>query len=328
MPINARDAQITVLHKILALGDAGAGKSAQIATLPGKKLVYAFDPGTLTLLATRRIDADVEEFLPDIAGIDMTLKGFNKGSKSDAPKRRVTEPRAYLDWEAKFNAAFDSGELEQYDWIVFDSLTLFVKALMNRMLFLNNRFGDIEELSDYRVVGSKLSSIFTAIASMKKNLYVTGHLTTFQDEVTKRVTTQIGIPGAARDMLPKLFSNIWLLSASTDEKTGYTLRTRPEPRGFQAIRTVIPNLPDVVDINIKDWTRPENFGIGALVTGKLGGAPRPSSAPARPIAPTPVSAPRPTVAVTAPAPNPQPQSAPAGAPAAATPSADPSQQQS
>jgi len=324
MPVNARDAQIIVLHKILALGDAGSGKSAQIATLRGKKLVYAFDPGTLTLLATRKVDADVEEFLPDIAGIDMTLKGFNKGAKSDAPKRRVTEPRAYLDWEAKFNAAFDSGELDQYDWIVFDSLTLFVKALMNRMLFLNNRFGDIEELSDYRVVGSKLASIFTAIASMKKNLYVTGHLTTFQDEVTKRVTTQIGIPGAARDMLPKLFSNIWLLSASTDEKTGYTLRTRPEPRGFQAIRTVIPNLPDVVDINIKDWTRPEDFGIGALVAGKLGGAPRSSSAPARPIAPMQVSAPRPTMMATV---SPS-QPAPAGAPAAAIPSANPSQQQS
>jgi hypothetical protein len=158
--------------------------------------------------------------------------------------------------------------------------------MMNRMLYLNNRYGDIEELSDYRVVGNKLSQIFTAISSMRSNLYVTGHIQTFQDETTKRITTQLGIPGAARDMLPKLFSNIWLLQASTDEKQAYTLLTKPEPRGFQAIRTVIPDLPAKIDVTIRDWRAPENYGIGAIIRGvKLQAinGPKPAAAPPAPL---------------------------------------------
>lgn len=279
MSVNARTAELPTCHKILAVGDAGSGKSAQIATLPGKKFVYAFDPGTLPLLSVRKIDADVEEFLPDVGTVDFSLKGFNKGAKDDKP-RKILEPTAYTAWETHFNKSVDSGLLATYDWLVIDSLTLLTRAMMNRLLYLNNRYGDIEELSDYRVVGNKLSQVFTGVASMKTNLYVTGHIQTFQDETTKRITTQLGIPGAARSMLPKLFSNIWLLQATTDEKAAYTLLTRPETRGFQEIRTVIPDLPAKIDVTIKDWSKPEEYGIGALLKGK-----RPAVvAPTRPIA--------------------------------------------
>lgn len=282
MPVNARDVTLKTFQKVICVGEPGSGKTAQIATLNGKKFVYAFDPGTLPLLSTRKIDADVEEFLPDVATVDFSIKGFNRGSKSDAPSNKKSpEPTAYTAWEKHFNDWFDRGLFDAYDWIVFDSLTLFVKAIMNRLLFLNNRFGDIEELSDYRVVGNKLSTAFTAIASMKKNLYVTGHITTFQDETTKRITTQLGIPGASRDMLPKLFSNIWLLQASAEDKAGYTMLTRAEPRGFQAIRTMIPNLQPREDVTI-DWSRPEECGIGAIVAGKR----RPGARPVIPVRPT------------------------------------------
>lgn len=268
MPVNAKTAEIAAHHKVLAVGEAGCGKTVQIATLPGRKFVYAFDPGTLPTLVTRKVDADVEEFLPDIATVDFSLKGFNKGARSDASSRRKPlEPAAYTSWEAHFNSWYDSGQLAAYDWICFDSLTLFVKAIMNRLLYLNNRYGDVEDLSDYRVVGNKLTSVFTAIASMKANLYVTGHLTTFQDETTKRITTQLGIPGASRDMLPKLFSNIWLLQAAAEDKPGYTMLTRAEARGFQALRTLIPDLPPRIDVTVKDWSRPENYGIGAVLKG-------------------------------------------------------------
>lgn len=267
MPVNARTAELSPLHKILVVGDAGAGKTAQIATLPGKKFVYAFDPNTLPLLITRKVDADVEEFLPDVASVDFTLKGFNKGAVDDKPRRKNLEPRCYMNWEENFNTLFDNGSFDAYNWICFDSLTLFTQALMNRNLFINNRFGDIEEQSDYRIVGNKMTQTFTAIASMKKNIYATAHTQTFQDEKTQRITTQLALPGKSRDMLPKLFSNIWLLQAANDAKAGYTMLTRAEPRGFQSIRTVIPNLQPVEDVTI-DWNKPEESGIGAILSGK------------------------------------------------------------
>ena len=283
MTTNTKAMDLLPIHRLLAVGEPGAGKTAQIATLPGRKYVMAFDPGTVPFLITRKVDADVDEFLPDVGSMDFTLKGFNKGSRDDKP-RKILEPTTYTTWEAHFNKLYDSGSFDAYDWVIGDSLTLLVRAMMNRVLYLNNRYGGIEELSDYRVVGNKLAQIFTAITSMKSNIYWTGHIQTFQDETTKRITTQLGIPGSARDMLPKLFSNIWLLQPSTKEKGNYTLLTRPDTRGFQAIRTVIPNLPAEIDVTIpeKEWHRAEEYGIGAILKGKKSIG----IAPTRPIVPT------------------------------------------
>lgn len=266
MPVNSRTTEITPYHSILSLGEAGSGKTAQIATLLGKKFVYAFDPGTLRFLSTYKIDADVEEFLPDIATVDFSLKGFNKGSRDDKPARKKSpEPRCYVDWEDHFNEWSDNGSFDSYDWLIFDSLTLFSHAMGNRLSFLNGRFGGIPELSDYRVIGNKLAQSFTAITSMRKNLYVTGHVQTFQDEKTQRISTEIGVPGGAKAMLPKLFSNIWLLEAG--EKRTYKMRTTPDTRGLKTIRSIIPGLAEIEDITIRDWRAPENYGIGAILRG-------------------------------------------------------------
>lgn len=262
---NARDGSTASFQKLLVLGEPGAGKTAQLWTLPGRKFAYFFDPNARA--SVDGLDIDYEEFLPDVDTVDFTLKGFNKGSTSDKPRRKNIEPKTYTAWENDFNDRYDAGFFNNYDWLCFDSLTTMSRALMNRMLFLNGRYGDIEDRSDYRVVGNKLASIFVAIASLKINLYVTGHLTTYQDEKTQKIMTQIGIPGSSRDLLPKLFSNIWLLQAATDDKAGYTLLTRAEPRGFQAIRTTIPGLAPRVDITIpeKDWRNAGRYGIGKLL---------------------------------------------------------------
>lgn len=306
MPVNARDTAVASHHAILALGEAGSGKTAQIATLPGKKFVYAFDPGTLRFLSTYRIDADVEEFLPDVSTIDFTLKGFNKGSADDKPKRKNTEPKCYTDWEAHFNEWFDAKSFDAYDWIVFDSLTLFSNAMGNRLSYLNGRFGDIQELSDYRVLGNKLAQSFTAITSMKKNLYVTGHIQTFQDEKTQKISAEIGVPGGAKAMLPKLFSNIWLLEVG--EKRTYKMRTVPDTRGLKTIRSVIPSLAEIEDITI-DWTKPlETQGIGGIVSGKRRAVPAAGPRPMTPVVRPPITQ--------------QPKAAP-GATASASPSASP-----
>lgn len=259
---NARDAGTPGFNKILMLGASGSGKTSAIWTLPGKKFVYLFDPAGLASL--RGLDIEYEQFLPDTLELDASLRGFNKGSKDDKPLTK-REPQTYVRWTEDLNKRHSEGYFADVDWLCIDSLTLLANAIMDRIMFLNGRYGGIEDLSDFRVAGSKIAEVFRSICSLPMNLYCTGHITSYQDDKTKRIETQINLPGKARQLLPLLFSNIWLASGSTEDKQTYSVRTRPEPRGFQHIRTTLQGLADVEPMTIGDWKQPERYGVGRLL---------------------------------------------------------------
>lgn len=260
---NAKDFSSPVYQKILILGGAGSGKTTQIRTLPGRKFAYLFDPAALASLSGA--DIEYEEFLPDALEMDASIKGFNKGSKSDrAPSER--EPTIYMDWVKDINDKSESGFFKDFQWLCFDSLSLLANAVMDRQMYLNNRYGGIEDLADYRIVGKKIADVFRSICSLPINIYCTGHISSFQDEKTKKIEYQIQLPGSARNALPLLFSNIWMALPTIDDKGVYGLRTRPEPRGFQSIRCTLRGIEPIIDVTIKDFDRAENYGIGKLLS--------------------------------------------------------------
>ena len=259
---SASEADISPYHQILLVGPTGSGKSAQIWTLPGKKLVFVFDPNTMTTLQGCP-DCDVLEFLPDFLDIDATLKGFNKGAKDDKPKQHK-EPLLYLRFVDTLNQIVEQEIYKSYQWLVFDSLTFVSKAVMDRQLYINNRFGGIEDIADYRVVGSKLADVFSSVNGLPINIFSTGHLSVFQDDKTNKIVTQIWLPGKARNILPLTHSNVWLACAG--EKPGmYEIQTVPEQKGLQEIRTSLKGLQAYEDVTIKDFKNATKFGIGALL---------------------------------------------------------------
>jgi GTPase SAR1 family protein len=263
MPKNAQQATLENRHRLLVVGPTGSGKSTQIWSLPGRKFLYVFDPNTMPSI--KGCDCDYEEFFPEFLEMDTTLKGFNRGAKSDRPKK-AKEPTVYIDWGENINKKVESGFFADYNWLIIDSLTFLSKAAMDRTLYLNGRYGDLEDRSDYRVVGSKLAHIFNAISGMSINVYCTGHIRAFQDEKTQKVTTEISLPGSARQSLPLMFTNVWLAKTkeNDDGDVRYFMRTKPETRGFQDIRSCIQDLETEEDVTI-DFSRPEKGGIGALL---------------------------------------------------------------
>jgi hypothetical protein len=258
---SAADADVPAYERFLVVGPTGSGKSGLIWTLPGRKFVYVFDPNTMPTIRGCP-DCDIVEFYPDILELDSTLKGFNKGAKSDKPSTSK-EPTLYMRWVQHFNRFVDN-DLKQYDWLVFDSLTFLAKSVMDRQLYINNRYGDIEDLGDYRVVGSKLSDVFNSISGLPINILCTGHLTVYQDDKTKKIVTQIMLPGKARNMLPLSHTNV--LHAFSDEGK-YFVRTVPDERGLKEIRSSIKGLKPEEDVTIKDFKHATDYGIGKLLKG-------------------------------------------------------------
>ena len=266
MPMmNAKEASLSVKHRIMLVGPTGSGKTAQLWTLPGKKFVYVFDPNTLPTI--RGCDIDYELFVPTLDEVDWSLKGFNKGSKSDKPKRRV-EPTVYDDFCANFNEKYDDGFFERYDWVGFDSVTFMHRACMDRTLYLNGRFGDVEDISDYRVVGSKLTDVFNSITSLPCHIFATGHTNVYTNDKTKKVTTEIYLPGKARNIVPLMMSNVWFTKVEeVDGRLRYFVRTKPDPRGLVDIRCCFNNLEAEEDVTIDSFSKlePGKGGLGALL---------------------------------------------------------------
>jgi hypothetical protein len=158
---------------------------------------------------------------------------------------------------------------------VIDSLTFQVQQCMNRQLYINQRYGHVEDQADYRVVGGKIAAVYTSISSLRMNVLVTAHFQTYEDEHTKRIETKLKAPGSARDILPLVFTEVW--QAGVEERNGklvYTIRTVPDPRGFKGIRTSLKGLEAVEDVTIPltDNRFPADahrYGIGRLLTKAL-----------------------------------------------------------
>ena len=260
---NAASSEEDSFKKILAVGLAGAGKSFQIPHLPGKKFVYVFDPNAVSSYS-KAGDVDYKTFYPQATELDATIKGFNKGARDDKlPAASKREPTVYMDWVNDLNDRVEAGFFEAYDWFCVDSLTLLVKATMDRQLYINNRYGSIEDIADYRVVGSKLAEIFRSVVSLPINIYCTAHYTTFQNDKSKVISTEVYLPGQAKVQLPILMTDIWLFKAGSEGKNKkFVVQTVPQRNGLQTIRTSRNDLEMEEDITV---TNADASGIARIL---------------------------------------------------------------
>lgn len=264
---NALDAQITKPEKILVIGGGGSGKTTQLLTLPGKKFVYIFDPNALQSL--RGFDVDYEEFVAEYTDIDLSVKTLKTGV-GDNPaliegRVRKIEPKTYNNWESHFLGSLEKNFFAPYDVIAIDSFTLFAETVMDRVMHLNKRLGKQPEQADWAAQINTIGNVFRAITGVNKMLFCTGHADLKQDELSKRVTYQLMMPGRMRVRLPLLFSNIFACRAvGTEKDAKYVIQTRND-RECPWVRTSIKGLDFEHDVTIKDFRKPQEYGIGALL---------------------------------------------------------------
>ncbi len=258
---NARDVLADTPKKLLLLGDTGSGKTTQFLTLPGKKYVYLFDQNAK--LSLRGHDVDFDEYLPSTVGSAIT--SLKKGTGGD--KMSVTKSDVYQRFETEFNQRLEGGFFDPYDWIGFDSATNLLDLMMDRVLTINGRFGQWPQQDDYGPTMVAFINLFRTLTSLNKGIYVTGHLETKQDEITKKITNRPMMTGRLVAKVPLLFSDIFYCDASLDEKGKAIWRIQTIPDGMnRTIRTSIKGLNPYENMTI-DWTEPkvEGQGLGGIL---------------------------------------------------------------
>ena len=216
---NAKDLK-SQKKNIIVYGPTGSGKTTLFTTLPGKKFLYIFDPSALDTL--RGQDIDYEYFPPDgVLGIRATQKGARG-------KAKMPEPTSYRDFENHLEN-FGSNSYEDYDIIGFSSITTLSQILMNRLLFINGRFGHVPELSDYNLLGITLVALFEDVLSVQnKTVFIEGHSDLVQDQVSKKIQNQFDITKNVRRMLPRLLTDAWVAEADViSDKSSFRIHTMP-----------------------------------------------------------------------------------------------------
>lgn len=247
-------------HRILMLGDTGVGKTSQFLTLPGKKFAYLFDPNAL--LTIRGYDVDYEEFLPPALNLDVKSLTKDKGDRVSSIKGNDS----YVEWEEDFESRIAEGFFADYDWICIDSATTFLDLIMDRVLTLNGRAGQWPQQDDYGPQMMTFTKVIRTLVGLGKGIYVTGHLKTDQDELTKKIYSQPMLTGQLRAKIPLLFSDCLSITVENDGQgnIAYDLHTVKD-RMTPAIRCSIRGVSPVEDVTI-DWSKPiEGQGLGRLI---------------------------------------------------------------
>lgn len=266
---NARDAKWSVSHlTFMFVGSPGSGKSTLFWTVPGKGFIYVFDPNALASL--EGLDVDYEIFSPDLLDINAhPLASKTRDGKVIRPDKfvKAPEPTAYTRWEQHFDAHMDTGFFNQYDWVGLDSFTTFSDAVMDRVTWLNGRFGKQPEQDDYGAQMMTIQNVARTITSRSKMWFATAHEEVKQDEKTKVIRADPWLTGKLKIRLPLLFSNIY---RCVSDRGQYFIQTTPDNM-HKYMRSSIKGLPEEMDVTIpvnpdtRELVNPQAYGVGKIL---------------------------------------------------------------
>lgn len=249
----------------MAIGGTGAGKTTQFGTLPGKKFMYAFDPGCAASLVDA--DVDIVEFLPDLDDLDLAVQTLKAGSKDKTGRKKAPEPTTYVEWEKDFNERHESGFFNQYDWIGFDSVTTFSDMLMDRILHIDKKLGKHPEQAHWTAQMNIVKNVFRALIGTVGKVYAVVHEEMQKDDMTGRIMFQPVLTGKLRLRVPLMFGHILGFDGVENRKEGSTdyIMLTQKTREHPIVRTTMKGLDSSVDVTLDFNTQLEGQGLGGIL---------------------------------------------------------------
>ena len=178
---------------IVVYGQAGAGKTSLIKTLPGRVLVVSAEAGLLSL---RGFDADVAE----VATVD--------------------------DLRAVHGVLAKGGH--GYDWVAVDSLSEIAELVLAA-----EKAKTPDPRKAYGTLVDQMMAVCRAFRELPINVYMSAKAERVKDEGTGRLMEVLSMPGAKlSNQIPYLFDEIFSLAVGKDRDSGEIIRmlqTAPEP---------------------------------------------------------------------------------------------------
>ena len=255
---NAKDYQLDRL-RVLAIGPAGSGKTTQLRTLPGKKLLFCFEDNALNSLKGDP-SIDYKLYLPDT--VEIAPRSLSTKQNVRATPATGEKPKAFDSFVHDFNGFLHDEEMyASYDIVAIDSLTSLGKAVMDAVLWLNNRMGQQPAMDDWGAQLNTIENTVRKITSLPKMVYVTAHDMLMQDDLTKKVVNELVLTGQLKVRIAMLFSDIFKFVCEGDS---YQILTRPDRYNIK-VRRSIQHLEPEIDCTIKNFDTPENYGLGSLL---------------------------------------------------------------
>jgi len=253
---------------ILVYGSTGTGKTTLFSTIPGKLLIYMFDPSGLDSLARLSksaggkniLDRIDYEFFPPDSPIGI---GRTKGGAQDPKASRPSEPLAYASFEDHVEDQI-SRDFEGYDAVALDSLTSLQQIVLDRLAWINNRYGQTNELADYNIAGDTILKICRALFKCQPVIYLTGHSDLVQDDVSKKVQNQFDIVKNVRRLVPRALTDLWISTVNASQsETKFNIQTLPSAQWPAAKNSF--GLKFIEDVSIDPKKPLEEQGIGRFL---------------------------------------------------------------
>jgi hypothetical protein len=256
----------------ILVGPAGGGKSTLVGTMPGRTLVLAFDVsarGAYQKFSSGGID--LIEVLPEQQDLtpyttkDMKAVADGKMVVPSQGQKRETG-RVFLDIGAFLNKLVADGIIPGvYKNIVTDTITSLQGHTLDAVMAKDGRAAHNPNMNDYTAAGRLIESWFDQITRLPMNCFFLVHDEPDKDEITKRIMYRPLLTGkSGQRCITKVNHLMRCTALSNKDGVAYTLQTAPDVYS-EAIRTSFAGLPPKMDVTIKDFSKPQEYGLGAII---------------------------------------------------------------
>jgi len=192
----------------LIVGDKGVGKTTLIKTSPKPALVFTFDPGGLSVLKKEIASGEV---IP----VDL---------ENDDPRN----PTAFLEYQTQYNAIGKAGIFQEVASVFLDSITTMNDAIIHQILQKEHRMlASMSTKSDQAKNGMQRTDwgtllttwlwISRDLAMLPCHTILLGHLSRNQDDITGGMVRGLLLPGQAKDKVPVLLHEYYVLLAGKND---------------------------------------------------------------------------------------------------------------